>query len=45
VAFDPGSVSLQVAGSRGLTVLGAFETYRTLMAQQPVTEYETAAKL
>ena len=43
-AFGAGSVNLQVARSQGLTLLGAFETYRTLMAQL-VTQYETASKL
>jgi len=43
-AFDAGGVSLPVARSQGLALLGAFETYRTLIAQLE-REYKTAAKL
>jgi hypothetical protein len=43
-AFDAGNANLQLARSQGLTLVGAFETYRMLMAQL-VTQYEAASKL
>ena len=42
--LDASGVSLPVARSQGLALLGAFETYRTLIAQLE-REYKTAAKL
>ena len=42
--FDLKSLNLLVARSQGFTLLGAFETYRTLIDQLE-RQYETAAKL